>query len=555
MKAKVGFAPFFLVWAHHLGWIVPAFHIRVCDFLENFYLNGRLALLMLPRGHSKSSILDVFNAWVIYNNPKEWILHQGTTDPDAFKCSNGTKHVLKSHPLCIANALVEVVRGETERWWVQGSDDPRYGTMYSKGILSGVTGHRATLIENDDVETPKTTGTQDAREKLKYRLTEQTHIAVPNAKKLYVGTPHSHDSLYEHVKELGADCLILKMFEHEARFEQAKTILVGFEPIHVFSGIGKHARYLEKDKDYTVEPKENCFEISFKDTYPLIDVYSQGLWEERFTPGEMAERRKECLTLNEWDSQYQMHAKPVGNVRLDPEKMLAYDCEPHFRTANKVTTMMLGNVKIVSASLHWDPSSGKLKSDKSSSALTFQDENGMYYWHRVKHLTGEVIEHDAHGNIIGGQVMQLCDLIEQYHLRGVSVEVNGIGGFAPASLRGALKKRGLVCAVVEQHSSENKNKRILDAIEAPLISGALWVHLSVVEDDMGDETETSKNMRLFNPETTNNVDDDIDSLAQSIKGHATRVGKKQEFNTKTTQKARHDWRNDTGCIEAPLDFN
>ena len=55
---------------------------------------------MMPRGHSKSSMLDVLNAWVIYCWPEQtMILHQGTTDPDAFKCSNGTKTFLKIIPM------------------------------------------------------------------------------------------------------------------------------------------------------------------------------------------------------------------------------------------------------------------------------------------------------------------------------------------------------------------------------------------------------------------------------------------------------------------------
>ena len=68
---------------------------------------------MMPRGHSKSTILDVFNAWVIYCWPETQILHQGTTDDDAYKCSNGTKLVLEKHPLCADNP--EVKRKKVKR--------------------------------------------------------------------------------------------------------------------------------------------------------------------------------------------------------------------------------------------------------------------------------------------------------------------------------------------------------------------------------------------------------------------------------------------------------
>ena len=44
---------------------------------------------------------------------------------------------------------------------------------------------------------------------------------------------------------------------------------------------------------------------------------------------------------------------------------------------------------------------------------------------------------------------QLCDLIERFKVPRVTVETNGIGGYAPAFLKAALKKRGLRCAVRE----------------------------------------------------------------------------------------------------------
>jgi hypothetical protein len=78
---------------------------------------------MMPRGHSKSTILDVFNAWVIYCYPETQILHQGTTDSDAYKCSSGTRDVLARHPLTINNEDVKIKKGEVERWFVKGTDD------------------------------------------------------------------------------------------------------------------------------------------------------------------------------------------------------------------------------------------------------------------------------------------------------------------------------------------------------------------------------------------------------------------------------------------------
>lgn len=559
-KPKISFLAFFLLWAELQGWKVPGFHVLVCVFLENFYLKGRTGLLMLPRGHSKSSILLVFNAWVIYCWPKTQILHQGTTDPDAYKCSRGTRDVLARHPLCINNHEVGVKQGEVERWFVNGTTDVQYGTMLSKGILSGVTGHRAHFLQNDDVETPQTTATPEAREKLPQKLSEQTHIAIPGSKKLWIGTPHTHDSLYEKIKKKKkVDKLILKMFENEKRVEdgvKGQKVLLDFEPIHAFSGIGLGSKYLRKGEHYDCRKLKNAWEVTLLESNYIVDFYSVGIWEDRFTPEEMEFRREDCKTLNEWDSQYQMHAKPVGEVRLDPDKILAYDCEPVLRRANGQYIFMIGERRIVGASAKWDPSSGKLKSDVSSVALFFHDDLGAKYWHRSLALTGPDIETNENGEIVGGQVWQLCDLIEQFNIPKIIIETNGIGGFAASGLKGALKKRKIQCGVEEQPSTQNKNKRILEAFEGPLMSGLLWAHISVlVQKTKGGEEEDAapaKQMREWSPALSNQPDDYLDSGAGAIVAQPERVGKIHRTNL---PNERPNWRSDSGQIEATLDFD
>lgn len=547
---KVGFAAFYLVYAETLNWVVPDFHLDVCDFLEDY---GTLGLLMMPRGHGKSTILDIYNAWKLYNNPDHLILHQGATDPDAYKVSRGTEQVLERHPLCQLFG-VKKERGETQKWWVSGSTDVRHGSIHARGILSNVTGARANEIQNDDVEVPSNIGTPEAREKLRYRLSEQTHILIPGGQKLFVGTPHTHDSLYTHIQKLGANSLILKMFKDEKRVEQASEVIVDFDPAYVFSGIGTTAKLLKEGIDYKWVQQGSIYRIIFTEKHYLIDVYSEALWPERFTPAIMEERRKECRTINEWDSQYQLHAKPVGDVRLDPDKMIPYDCEPTLRRANGRYIMMIGERQVVGITMRWDPSSGKLKSDISSTALVLHDDFGVKYWHRSVALTGEVVTHDAHGNITGGQVWQLCDLIEQFNVPSVTIETNGIGNFAPAALKGALKARRIRCGVKEQHNTGNKNKRILEALEGPLMSGLLWVHTSVI--DTLEEGENSsrqyKNMRMFNPAITEQPDDDLDSLAGAVTDSPERIGKIHRTNEVNESP---NWRTNGGVYEAALDFD
>lgn len=403
------------------GWHVPDFHLDVCEWLDN--LKG-LNLLMLPRGHSKSTILDVYNAYRLYKDADDIILHQGATDADAYKCSNGTKQVLEKHPLCWNR---QKVKGETQKWWVQGSTDVKHGSLHARGILSNITGARAKLIQSDDVENQVTTSTPDAREKLRYRLSEQIHILIPGGERLFVGTPHSFDSLYTQIKEQGANCLILKMFQKEARFTSGELeVSTTFKPEYIFTGIGTHARLLNLIDDYTIEARDNDYLIKLNQKHHLIDCYADALWSDRFTSEVMELRRRECSTINEWDSQYQLHAKPVGEIRLDPDRLIPYSEEVRFTQSNGNTMMMLGDKRIVSATCKLDPSSGKTKSDVSAVALVLSDENGKLYWHRSVALTGDICLTDDNGQVTGGQAWQLADLIEEFKLPSVIVETNGI---------------------------------------------------------------------------------------------------------------------------------
>jgi hypothetical protein len=498
---------------------------------------GSLGLLMLPRGHGKSTILEVYNAYRIYKDPDHMILHQGATDSDAYKISRGTAAVLEKHPLTRHTCVR--VRGETQRWWVQGCTDVKHGNIHARGILSNVTGSRALEIQCDDVEVPNTTNSQELRDKLSYRLSEQVHILIPNGQRLFVGTPHSHDSLYNRIRESGANCLILKMFSNEKRIMNVETgqkVTCSYKPDIIFSGVSSHSKTLEEGLDYTIIVTNSVYEVIFKHKQPLVDIYGVSLWPDRFTSDVMLQRRKECSTLGEWDSQYQLHATPITELRLDPDKLIPYTDEPVITKANRETVMMLGSTQIVSAALQFDPSSGKVKSDVSAVALVLQDSGGNLYWHRAIALTGDICTSDDKGKTIG--------VIEEFKLPRVTIETNGIGGHIPAILKATLKQRGVLCGVTEIHVTTNKNKRILAAISPALESGLLYIHSSIGED-------VKRQMRNFNPATTSNKDDYIDSLAGAIGSLSTRIKSSSPYPTYDKNK---DWRGRNGAHTVTLDF-
>ncbi|MFV9180932.1 phage terminase large subunit [Serratia marcescens] len=535
----ISFVAFFIMWAERMGWDVPDCHYRACHWLEH---RGDLAVLRCFRGFGKSTILAVYNAWRYYQNRQYRILHQSEADGTAYKTSRDTQNVLRNHPL--TRGMLPDGQGTVEQWWVNGSLDMRNGSMYAKGILSNVTSARADECQNDDVEVPRNIQTPEAREKLRYRLGEQTHILVPGGRKLFIGTPHTHDSLYDEVEAMGADCLTIKLFEKEHRIDEkqatARSYALPFRPEYVFVGIHIGARLLAEGVDYQLTATGITFAEPPGTT---VDCYAECAWPERFTPAEMEKRRQETRTVNEWDSQYQLHSKPIGESRLDPERIREYNVQPEIRYANRVASMWLGSQQIVGAIAWWDVATGKAKADASAFSLVLTDARGHLYWHVCQGLIGDLAEFDERDKITGGQVVQIRELVIRYQIPQVVVEVNGPGSFAGKLLRQALKGTG--CGVREEFTITNKQKRILDAFEAPLSSRFLWAHSDVLDGPAYDQ------MRDFNPAVTNQPDDFIDSGAGAISETPVRIGK---LVGKPTDQGREDWQPTDGDHEVAVDY-
>lgn len=526
-EPSISFAAFFLLWAEQQNWEVPDIHIAICHWLEH---RGRLGVLEVFRGCGKSTILAVYNAWQYYIDPTFRILHQGDQDATAYKTSRDTKNVLQRHPL--TKKLGKDLKGDVAFWWLAAGfgNDPRNPSMQAAGILSNITSSRADEIQNDDVEVQKNVETPEAREKLRHRLSEQVHIAVPGARRLFVGTPHTHNSLYDELVSNGAELLKIPMFGKEQRFEETSELrfTCKFKPDLVFAGIGKHSQGLVVGQDYTFTG--NVLTL-LKPVNATLDLYADCAWPERFTHEEMLLRRRDCRTFNEWDSQYQLHAKPVGELRLNPEKIIPYDLQPIIKPANKRVCMWLGNVLIESAVAYWDCALGKIHADASAFSLLLTDAVGRLYLQVCQGLIGDLDE----------QCKEVRKLVVQYQIPRVVVETNGPGGFVPPALRKHLAGTG--CGVTEEFSTVNKNKRILDALEAPIDAGFLWAHVDVLNGPIWAQ------MQEWNPKITQQPDDYLDSAAGAVRQTPVRIGKTVG---NPTEQPTQNWRTNNGQFEIQL---
>lgn len=539
----VSFLTFFLLWAKVQRWTVPLLHVRMCRWLEE--CRDPVRVMLVFRGAAKSTLYAVWKAYELYRDRTHRALIWAADDKLAMKLTRDVRNVLRRHPLC-RGMLPPVVGAKS--FWVSGSIDARNPSMEATGVNSNATGSRADAIDFDDIEVPKNIKTAEARENLRAKIDDATHIAVPGAQKTFIGTPHTHESIYTEQIEGGAAVLKIPLFEHLKRYEktgQAKRYAFPFKPgpdgLYVLAGIGKGAKLLVEGTDYRVSRGAVVFDAP---PDKVIDICAGCAWPERFTRKDIEQRRRATRTLNAWDSQYHLEAKPLGEVRLDPERIRAYDAQPVVRRVNGTLAMQLGQARIVGAVAYWDCSLGKVKGDASAFVLMLTDEGGRLYWHVCEGLTGELAEFDeVTGEITGGQCGRIRTLVETYHIPAVTVETNGPGGFVPPILRRALKGTG--CGVTEVWNTADKRKRILDGLEPPLSSRFLWAHVSVLDGPLWEQ------MRDFDPSVREQPDDYLDAGAGAITATPVRIGR---IVGNPTHTDREDWRPSSGVHEVTLEL-
>lgn len=551
MKRKISFLAFFLMWAKVQGWTVPDLHVRICHWLGT--CSEPVRVLQVFRGAAKSTIYAVYKAWQLYCDGTWVSLIWAADGPLAKKLTRDTINVLRRHPLC--GGMLPTKPG-SQMFWVSGANDPRNASMTAVGVNQNVTSARARDIDYDDVEVPKNIKTAEARENLRAKIQEATFILVPGGQETYIGTPHTHDSIYPEMIAGGAASLTIPLLEDQIRYEDTTKRTrypVPFKPaadgLYVILGIYKHARLLVEDRDYRYEHDEVVF--AKPPGGAVLDIYARCAWPERFTRAEIEIRRKKTRTLNYWDSQYQLQAKPIKESRLDPEKIKPYAVHPRVELANRSVRMMLGNVQIVSARAYWDCALGKIRGDVSAFSLVLDDAAGNTYWHVAEAMVGEFAEFSDARNakIIGGQVMQACALIERFNIPNVYVETNGNGAFVPQLLRQALKQEGLRCGVTDVQVGQNKNARILDGLEPPMKSGVMWAHVDVLDGPMWDQ------MKDWNPEIKEQPDDYLDSGAGAILQAPVRIGRMVREKAEISAVGeREDWRPSGGVHEVTLEI-
>ena len=184
-------------WNKILGYQTPHHHQEMLKFLYDVWQSqNHKGLLMAFRHSGKSTVVGIFAACVLYMHPETRILVLSAHTTLASRMVAHIKNILENHPLCVDLIPKSKKEWSADKITINRPIGIREPSVVCQGIHGNITGMRADLIICDDVEVPNTCNTQQKREALRERLRDLDFILSPNGTMIYIGTPHTTDTIY-----------------------------------------------------------------------------------------------------------------------------------------------------------------------------------------------------------------------------------------------------------------------------------------------------------------------------------------------------------------------
>ncbi|MCQ2582235.1 MAG: phage terminase large subunit [Alphaproteobacteria bacterium] len=195
MMAK--FYDFLDAWNNLIGYSTPKHHKQILNFLVDVWQNTpHRGLLMAFRHSGKSTVVGIFAACVLHFKPETRILILSAHSALASRMVGHIRNIIENHPMCVDLIPTSKKEWASDRLTVNRGVGIREPSVVCQGINGNITGMRADLIICDDIEVPNTCNTTQKREKLRERLRELDFILSPNGAMIYIGTPHTMDTIY-----------------------------------------------------------------------------------------------------------------------------------------------------------------------------------------------------------------------------------------------------------------------------------------------------------------------------------------------------------------------
>ena len=191
------FTKFISSWNEMQNLKTPAHHEKMAAWLEDLHSSdSRHGILLAFRNSGKSTIVGLFAAWMLSIDPNTRILVLAADHSLAKKMVRNVKRIIELHPETGDLRPIKKDQWASDEFTVLREQELRDPSMIAAGISGNITGSRADVIICDDVEVPKNCDSSIKREELREKLSELDFILSTTGMILYIGTPHTYDTIY-----------------------------------------------------------------------------------------------------------------------------------------------------------------------------------------------------------------------------------------------------------------------------------------------------------------------------------------------------------------------
>lgn len=175
------------------------FHRQLCKFVNND--RGRKKLLLLPRGHLKSTLITIgYSVFRIIQNPNIRILIRNATWQMAVDfLSEIKKHLTENETVLrlYGNVAENPVEWSQDRITLRRTATNIKGpTVWATGIESNLVGAHPDLIIDDDLVNRDNIATMDQMNKIIMRYKDTLDLLEPGGQYLAIGTRWNEGDLY-----------------------------------------------------------------------------------------------------------------------------------------------------------------------------------------------------------------------------------------------------------------------------------------------------------------------------------------------------------------------
>jgi len=195
----------YVAWDHLLLPEPTKVQYDLADYLQR---GPRRLVIEAFRGVGKSWITSAFVCWLLLRDPQMNIEVISGSKDRADDFSTFTKRLINEMPALSHLRPRQGCRDSNVQFDVGPARASHAPSVKSVGITGSITGTRADVIVPDDVEMGSNSDTQTKRDQLQHKVKELDSVLKPGGRVLYLGTPHTEQSLYNVLYERGYEIRI-----------------------------------------------------------------------------------------------------------------------------------------------------------------------------------------------------------------------------------------------------------------------------------------------------------------------------------------------------------